>query len=685
MNVNSGIRISSGYKPFIDGLRAFSILAVVLYHAGVPMVYGGFVGVDIFFVISGFLIVTHIVSSIQDDRFSFGEFWARRALRILPPYLLVLFVCSAIAPFILVLPREINEFGDQVIYSALMLVNHYFLGQQGYFDGLSETKPLLHLWSLSVEEQFYIVAPVVIFLLYVSTSGLGKTKATVISLFTVSCVFAVSLYGCIALSGDGAGKNYSFFLMPLRAWEFIAGGAIAFAVPFAQRLGRLVLEIISIAGAVMLFYAIFVFNGKSPYPAGKAVVPVVGAALIILCGVSNHKILVSRILSFRVFVMIGLVSYAWYLWHWPLLTFGRIYSFGHKSIALDLSMVAIAFVLACITYVYVDKKVLNWRKSLKHGASWKHSAYAVAFCIPALLSGVYISKYMSVSVGNGFTEAQIPRPPSSAGNCNLHLAESPSKCLSIASGKEIGILVGDSHADAAYRGIARHASSSNSVIATLSSGGCAAIFNVHINNPDVAMRERCENGRKNAIRMLKDINPKYAVLFSSWSIYSGRGYYSLGGVGPQTPLSDVKRGFVSKVGETIDFLKSTGVERILIIGPVPIFKTSAPNCVIRSLHYRISPDKNCSVSRDEVEKSRKDVVLWLKEAADDRSGVKFIDPINAFCDESKCRSYGDEGVLYTDTNHISDAGLERVYKNSKHAFDWLMNSDTRSVGISGSL
>ncbi|WP_139140617.1 acyltransferase family protein, partial [Pseudomonas aeruginosa] len=265
--------------------------------------------------------------------------------------------------------------------------------------------------------------------------------------------------------------------------------------------------------------------------AGKAVVPVIGAALIILCGVSNHKILVSRILSFRVFVMIGLVSYAWYLWHWPLLTFGRIYSFGHKSIALDLSMVAIAFVLACITYVYVDKKVLNWRKSLKHGASWKHSACAVAFCIPALVSGVYISKYMSVSVGNGFTEAQIPRPPSSAGNCNLHLAESPSKCLSIASGKEIGLLVGDSHADAAYRGIARHASSSNSVIATLSSGGCAAIFNVHINNPDVAMRERCENGRKNAIRMLKDINPKYAVLFSSWSIYSGRGYYSLGGVG----------------------------------------------------------------------------------------------------------------------------------------------------------
>ncbi|POF94339.1 acyltransferase family protein [Pseudomonas putida] len=678
MNVRAAIQASSGYKPFIDGLRAFSILAVVLYHAGIPQVSGGFVGVDIFFVISGFLIVTHIVGEIQSGKFSFGEFWARRALRILPPYLLVIIACSAIAPFVLVLPKELSDFGSQVSYSAGMMANHYFLGQQGYFDGLSDTKPLLHLWSLAVEEQFYIVAPIVIFGLYFCVKGLSHRKSVSAIFLVVAFLFAISLYGCISLSGGGAGKNYSFFLMPLRAWEFIAGGAIAFAVPYVQRLNKLALEIIAISGIAILAYAAFTFTGKSPYPAGKAFIPVVGAVLVILCGVSNQKILVAKALALKPFVLIGLVSYAWYLWHWPLLTFGRIYNFGERDIAFDLSMVAVSFVLAWATYLYVDKKVLAWRKSQKNGVSWRHSAGIAAVCVPVFATGMYISQYMAPSVARSFTEAQVPKSASNAGGCNLHTADGPSKCLSLSSGKEIGLLIGDSHADAAYRGIALHAAGHQSVLATLSSGGCAAIFNVHINNPDIAMRERCENGRKNAIGMIKSLSPKYAVLFSSWSIYSGSGYYSLGEEGGTERFSDARSGFVSKLSNTLDYLKDQGVERVLIVGPVPIFKASAPNCVLRSLHYGINPDRHCAVSRSSVDDSRKVVVSWIKEAVGGHEGVRFVDPIDDFCDQITCRSYGDEGVLYTDTNHVSDAGLERIYKGGLEDFEWLLGRHINS-------
>ncbi|WP_202959337.1 acyltransferase family protein [Pseudomonas sp. CK-NBRI-02] len=672
MNVKAAIEASSGYKPFIDGLRALSILAVVLYHAGIAQVPGGFVGVDIFFVISGFLIVTHIIGSIQSGSFSFGEFWARRALRILPPYLLVIVVCSAVAPFILVLPKELTEFGNQVSYSAGMLANHYFLGQQGYFDGLSDTKPLLHLWSLAVEEQFYLFAPMAIFGLYLVTRRMKDERAVLTSFVVVALAFALSLYGCILLSGSGAGKNYSFFLMPLRAWEFIAGGAIAFAVPYAQRFNRFALDSAALAGIVAISYAILTFNGKSPYPADKALVPAIGAAIVILCGVANPKITIAKILSLRPFVLIGLVSYAWYLWHWPLLTFGRIYNFGERDITFDLSMVAISFVMACATYIYVDKKVLAWRKSLKSGASWRHAAGVLAVCMPVCIVGIYISQYMAPSVARNFTEAQVPKTASNAGDCNLHTAKGPSKCLAAAGEKEIGLLIGDSHADAAYRGISHHAADSQSMLATLSSGGCAAIFNVRINNPDNAMRERCEKGRQNALEFVGQLNPKYAVLFSSWSIYSGKGYYSLGEVGSSVSFSDTKLGFVSKLDETIDYLHRLGVERVLIVGPVPIFKASAPNCVLRSLHYGINPDKHCSVLRSEVERSRADVVSWLKEASADRHEVKFIDPIDYFCDADVCRSYGNEGVLYTDTNHVSDAGLERIYQGGLTEFDWLL-------------
>ncbi len=676
MTVSKALQYSSGYKPFIDGLRALSILAVVAYHVGFSQVPGGFVGVDIFFVISGFLIVTHLISSMEAKKFTFGEFWARRALRILPPYLLVIATCAVIAPFVLVLPDELESFGRQVTNSAVMIANHFFLRSQGYFDTEVDVKPLLHMWSLSVEEQFYIIAPLAIFGIYTACRKLSSTKARALCISAILVLFGLSLYGCITLTGGGAGRNYAFFLMPLRAWEFIAGGVIAFLVPFVLRFPRAATEIIALFGLTLVATAIFMYSGEDTYPSWKAIMPVAGAALIILCGVAQPQNLVARALSLKPLVAIGLISYAWYLWHWPLLSFGRIYHFGARDLSFDLAMAGISLLLAWATYLLVDKKILAWRQHLPSGANWKHTGAALSLCIAVGLSGVYMTKVYAPSVASNYTEAQAPKRASRAGVCNLHSITDPQACLDLAAEKPIGLLIGDSHADAAYRGIAKHALADDAVIASVSSGGCGAFFNTHINDPDEAMGERCEKGRANAKSLIGDeIKPKFAVIFSRWSLYTGRGQYSLSEPGSITPFTDTRAGFVEKLKGTYNYLRAQGIDRILVIGPVPVFNAPAKDCVMRSDRYRVERDIHCSEERIAVDTARKDALSWLRESVAQEPNIRFIDPITQFCDEKLCRGYGEEGLLYADTSHISDAGMERIYQAEKKSFEWVFGKD----------
>jgi len=242
-----------------------------------------------------------------------------------------------------------------------MLANHYFLGQQGYFDGMPDSKPLLHLWSLAVEEQFYLVAPIVLFFLSKLSKFVRPTTAQTAITLIIATLFGISLYGCILFSTD-SGKNYAFFLTIFRIWEFIFGGAIGFVVPFVRRLPRIVIDLLALFGLFLVITSITQFSGNNPYPSAQAVIPTLGASLIILCGIASPKILVARILALKGMVIVGLVSYAWYLWHWPLLTFGRIFNFGERHLAFDFSMALIALLLAWTTYWFVERAVLNWRK-----------------------------------------------------------------------------------------------------------------------------------------------------------------------------------------------------------------------------------------------------------------------------------------------------------------------------------
>src|SRR5215831_10537454 len=287
-----GIAIHGVRNRFIDGLRAVSILAVVFFHVGVPGFSGGFIGVDVFFVISGYLIITQIIGQLERGTFALADFWARRALRILPPFALVTGVTIALAGWLLVMPTEIRDFGNSVAYASAMIANYFFYAQQGYFDTAANLKPLLHTWTLSVEEQFYVVAPLLLVALFWVQMVTKRPAIFVAS----TVVLGASLAMCIFSTAPE--KNAAFYLMQYRAWEFVAGGLVVAIVPLVRRAPRECCELGAVIGLAAIAGPLTVYRVLATFP----------------------------------FVAIGLISYSWYLWHWPLLSFARIYGFGPHQI-----------------------------------------------------------------------------------------------------------------------------------------------------------------------------------------------------------------------------------------------------------------------------------------------------------------------------------------------------------------
>ncbi|HET7716951.1 MAG TPA: acyltransferase family protein, partial [Bauldia sp.] len=439
-----------GYKPFVDGLRAISIVAVVAYHAGVPGVESGFIGVDVFFVISGYLIISQIVAGLYAGTFSFAGFWARRVLRILPPYLLVVGACVLIAPLVLVTPAELEEFGREAQYSALMVVNYYFLASKGYFDISSELKPLLHLWSLAVEEQFYLVAPLILFGLWWFGRRFGRFRSATWALAIVG-VATVSFAFCVARTSGG---NSAFFLMPYRAWEFVLGGVIPLLVPAVRRrIPAFFVDLLAVVGAALIVGAALRL-GEVPYPSYYALLPVAGACLVILTGLARPENPVARVLATGPFVWVGLISYAWYLWHWPLISFARIHNFGESIADWRWGAVALSLALAAATHHFLEVPIKRWRSTKRVRLGWHVTATGVAAAVCISLVGSAYVHLLAPAVerqlaakGLGVdSDWTVLKDPCAIKPQNQELA----RCFGGGEERPFGILVGNSHARMIY-------------------------------------------------------------------------------------------------------------------------------------------------------------------------------------------------------------------------------------------
>ena len=297
------------YRADIDGLRALAVVPVVLYHVGVPGFAGGFVGVDIFFVISGYLICGMIDADIRNGSFSLGNFYKRRILRILPA-LFVMFLVTSILAYVYFLPAELIGYSKSLASAIGSISNGYFAQTAGYFDAPAETKPLLHTWSLSVEEQFYVIAPLLMLFVYRRVPKLAK------ALFAV--VAALSFAAAIAMSTRNL--TFTFYLTPFRAWELALGAMLAVKfIPVPET--AFWKNICGGAGLLLLLGVILLGSSSAPLLLMTSLA-CVGAALVIASS-ENGVSMAGRLLSLPPFVAIGLISYSLYLWHWPLIVFQR--------------------------------------------------------------------------------------------------------------------------------------------------------------------------------------------------------------------------------------------------------------------------------------------------------------------------------------------------------------------------
>ena len=299
------------YRAEIDGLRALAVLPVILFHAGFEWFSGGFVGVDVFFVISGYLITTIIISEMAEGKFSIVNFYERRARRILPALFFVMAACLPFA-WLWLVPSDLVEFGHSLIAVSTFSSNFLFWSEAGYFGGPAELKPLLHTWSLAVEEQYYILFPIFIIL----TWRLGIKWILIILSFIFILSLGVAQWGAYKI------PSASFYLLPTRGWELLIGVFIAFYLKYNTYIkSYLVNQLLSLLGFSMIIYSIVVFNASTPFPSLYALVPTIGTGLVILC--AKPQTTIHKLLSLNFIIGVGLISYSTYLWHQPILAFAR--------------------------------------------------------------------------------------------------------------------------------------------------------------------------------------------------------------------------------------------------------------------------------------------------------------------------------------------------------------------------
>jgi peptidoglycan/LPS O-acetylase OafA/YrhL len=339
------------YRRDIDGLRALAIIPVVLFHADIPGFSGGFVGVDVFFVISGYLITSIILRELNNGTFSLSDFWARRAKRILPAMFVVI-ASVLIAGWFLLAPLDYQDLGRAARYQALFASNIYFWESAGYFDLSSESKPLLHMWSLAVEEQFYLFFPFVCLLLARLKSGLFR-------LYGLMIIALASLVASVYFLEQSPAAV--FYLLPARAWELLAGAILAHVMlsgrarPTVQQA-----QIASMLGLISIVGAVVLYDADMAFPGPGAVIPVIGALLLIWA--NTWDTWAQRLLSAKMLVGVGLISFSLYLWHWPLLAFATYMWSEGITLPLSITLVAASVILAYASWRWVETPFRNTEK-----------------------------------------------------------------------------------------------------------------------------------------------------------------------------------------------------------------------------------------------------------------------------------------------------------------------------------
>ena len=629
------------YRSDIDGLRAVAVLSVFAFHVSPGRIKGGFVGVDIFFVISGFLISSIIYNELESGTFSVFEFYVRRIRRIYPALFVILaFVC--VAGWILLLPSDFARLGEQVAGGSAFVANFVLWSQAGYFTPDAAQEPLVHLWSLGVEEQYYLIFPLICMLFYRAKSR-WTLPAAFLAIATISMVLNVSL-----VSKHSAA---TYFLPFSRLWELFVGAGLSLCMQrnlqtaWESRFLAKWRTAIGLLGLAMIVLSVFIIDKFDPFPGWYALLPTIGAALVIAAGESawvNHYIL-----SWKPAVFIGLISYPLYLWHWPILAFWNVAndSWGvPRSHLLKGALIALAFVLAYLTYHFIELPIrqVKQRAQRRKGALWLLGCVSItgAFGVAIILAKGFPARVPSavVALDHDF-EAEAGKQPEVGRHCFLDPDESAasftSNCVDPAEGhpgQPLVLVWGDSHAGDLLFGFRSLQPQSGVRLAQYTASLCTPVIGLQLRE-----RPACLSINNAVINRVMFLKPDIVVLSAVWDFYFDH-----------DPSGE-------KLLQTIASLKAAGVRRVVVIGSAPIWTSDVPALLVSELRRSPNSPMPHRLSRKLLEPFDDSRIIAIANKA----GAVYVPLIDSLCDQTSCIATtgpGWEDVVTMDDAHFTEHG-----------------------------
>ncbi len=630
------------YRRDIDGLRAIAVVPVVLYHAGFAAFGGGFVGVDIFFVISGFLITSLIAPEILQGDFSILRFYERRIRRIFPALFVVMFVC-AVAATILFMPQHLKDFSQSLGAATLFLSNVLFWTEAGYFDAPAEFKPLLHTWSLAVEEQFYIVFPPALWALL--TFARRSSKAIII--FAAIASFGYSLWS-VKTAPDAA-----FYLPFTRMWELLLGSMLALGYLPPLRNTRAAGWLCGL-GFILIAMAVFGYSHATPFPGAAALLPCLGAALVIYARAPVGS-LTAGLLHWAPVVNTGLLSYSLYLWHWPLYVFLKYYQLGEVSIADRIGVVLVSFLLAVLSLRFIEAPFRRRQALASRGSLFATAAICMMVAVifgavghlthgwPARLSDETkrLAAYStSVNPYGSRCHATVKNP-----------IEPSSACQFGSPGKPSLAVWGDSHASMFVPALAEHFGRRGERVIHLSFSGCPPAPD--FTRADLGQNDRCAKFNDDVLRYLSESSSiRKVLLIARWTTHLTPTTQST-----ITDPAQRLKAYSGALRATVVRLRKAGKE-VVIFYPVPEVFMDTPSILARM--SVLGRDPSSLTTSLEAYRERHDWARNLFAELADMPGVTALHPEQVLCDMQKCRVFDGKDVLYHDHNHLTQEGARRV-------------------------
>ena len=593
------------YRREIDGLRALAVIPVILFHAGMDVFAGGYVGVDIFFVISGYLITTILMEDMQSGNFSFARFYERRARRILPALIFVILFCMPFA-WIILSPYDFKEFSQSIFSISIFSSNVFFYLKSGYFDAKSELKPLIHTWSLSVEEQYYLIFPVLLVITW--RFGIRKNFKIIIFFIILSLLFC-----------EWGWRNQpvaSYYLIPFRSWELFSGSIVAMV---SKKYGRQSNNLVSVLGFLAILGSMMMFDKSTPFPSFYTLVPVLGAAAIILY--ANDGTAVAKLLGCKVLVGIGLISYSAYLWHQPILAFYRLYYFDEINSFLIFVVLFFTLLLAMLTWRFIE---LPARKFNSQSNQRRTIFLSAAFALGAL---AFIGYAGHVSMGFPHRNENMLRLAQNPGLSMACSGASVANTQCKSKDKPKIVVWGDSFAMHLVNALVLSFPSRGVHQLTLSS--CPPVpgaTNVYP-QPGISCFDYNE-AVSNYLMNKKDQYIETVILSSTENLAS-----------PQ---------YESKFRLMISKLKKLGY-RVVIVSPTPRFSDSE-KCITQAMRGQVELN-SCKFNLSEA--INKQVFSDLNDFAVENK-VEYISLVDFMCKQGVCYLEEDGKIILRDRGHLSN-------------------------------